>query len=73
MTRKGKLVLTSLVRVGATRVAATAALALVLLSIGALISCNKSESPQNRRNQAGQTSNAEQALEAQPRSQRLLR
>jgi hypothetical protein len=42
-----------------TRVAATAALALVLFSIGALISCNKSESPQPT-GQTARTSKAEQ-------------
>ncbi len=58
-----------------TEVAATAALALVLLSIGALISCRKSESPQPARStgQAAQTSKAEQPPPPQPRAQRLLR
>jgi len=43
-----------------TRAAVTAALALVIFSIGTLISCKKSESPQSS-GQATQTSKAEQA------------
>ncbi len=45
-----------------TRVAATAALALVIFSIGALISCSKSESPQPGQptGQTAQTSTTEQ-------------
>ncbi len=45
-----------------TRVAATATLVLVLLSIGALISCKKSEGPQPEQStsQTAQTSNTEQ-------------
>ena len=57
-----------------TRVAATAGLALVLFSIGALISCKKSEGPPPAQStgQTARTSNAEQ-LSPEPRSQRLLR
>jgi len=51
-----------------TRVAVTAALVLVLLSIGALISCNKSESPQPAQStgETAQTSNAEQPPKPNP-------
>jgi hypothetical protein len=51
-----------------TRVAATAALAVALLSIGALISCKKSESPQPAQStgQAAQTSNAVQPTQRNP-------
>ena len=51
-----------------TRVVAAAALAVVLLSIGALISCKKSESPQPAQStgQTAQTSNAEQQPQRNP-------
>ncbi len=51
-----------------TRVAATSALALVLLGIGALISCNKSESPQPGQSSGpiAQTSNTEPAPPRNP-------
>jgi len=48
-----------------TRVAVTAALALVLLSIAALFSCKKSEAPQQAQ-QAGQAAPAEQPVERNP-------
>jgi Protein of unknown function (DUF3604) len=48
-----------------TRVAKTGTLALVLFSIGALISCNKSESPQPAQSTA-QVSNAEPAPPRNP-------
>jgi len=51
-----------------TRVAATAPLALVLLSIGILTSCSKSESPKPAQStgQPAQTVNAEQPLQPNP-------
>ena len=49
-----------------TRAAVTAALALVLFSIGTLISCKKSESPQSSDHRRAQTSNAEQAPPRNP-------
>ncbi len=51
-----------------TRVAATAAMALVLLSIGVLISCNKSQGPQPAQStgQTAQTSNPEQPPKPNP-------
>ena len=51
-----------------TRVAATAVFAWVLLCIGALVSCNKSESPQPAQStgQTAQTSNAEQPPQRNP-------
>ena len=50
-----------------TRVAATAALALVLFSISALTSCNKAKtSEQAPVGQTGQTSNPEQAPKPNP-------
>src|SRR5271169_3639851 len=51
-----------------TRAAATAALASVLLCIGALVSCNKSKSPQPAQStgQTVQTSNAEQPPQPNP-------
>ena len=51
-----------------TRVAATAPLAVALLSISALISCKKSESPQRAQStgQAAQTSNAVQPTQRNP-------
>ena len=51
-----------------TRVAATSALALVLLGIGALISCNKSESPQPGQSSGpiAQTANTEPAPPRNP-------
>ena len=57
-----------------TRVAATAGLALVLLSIGILISCEKPKAPEQAQ-QAGETAPAptEERVEKQPRPQRLLR
>ena len=48
-----------------TRVATTAALALLFLSIGTLISCNKSESPQST-GQTARTSNTEPAPPRNP-------
>jgi len=48
-----------------TRVVATAALAVVLFSIGVLVSCNKSESPQPAQS-TGQTSNPEQPPKPNP-------
>jgi Protein of unknown function (DUF3604) len=48
-----------------TRVAVTVALALLLLSIGAMISCNKSESPKPAQSSA-QLSNAEQRPQPNP-------
>jgi hypothetical protein len=48
-----------------TRVASTAALALVVISIGALISCNKSENTQPAES-TGQTSSAEQPPKPNP-------
>jgi Protein of unknown function (DUF3604) len=49
-----------------TRVAAVAALALVLFSVGALISCKKSEAPQQLAQQTGQAAPAEQRVENNP-------
>src|SRR5271166_3125553 len=48
-----------------TRVAATAALAVVLISIGALVSCNKPKAPEQAQ-QAGQAAPAEQRVEKNP-------
>ena len=49
-----------------TRVAAAAALAFALLSIGALISCNKSESPQPAQSTGQTPRNAEQTPQSNP-------